>query len=81
MLSSWSQSQWWFTTLGMAWQQYAEYGTISTPMALICFFHLCFVNACYKVCVCGSFAISRAPAISRAQDRVLSDCRASSVCL
>eukprot|EP01135_Chromosphaera_perkinsii_P000531 Nk52_evm5s116 gene=Nk52_evmTU5s116 len=39
---------WYFTTLALAAKQYETYGTISTPMALVCFFHLCFVNACYK---------------------------------
>jgi len=39
---------WFFTTVGMAIKQYETYGTVSTPMLLICFYHLCFVNACYK---------------------------------
>eukprot|EP00126_Sphaerothecum_destruens_P009554 Sdes_comp20531_c0_seq1m15193 len=39
---------WYLTTLAMAAKQYQTYSTISTPMALVCFFHLCFVNACYK---------------------------------
>ena len=37
-----------FTTLGIAAKMFDDYGTLSTPMILICFFHLCFINACYK---------------------------------
>jgi len=49
--------QWFFTTLALAAKQYETYGTISTPMALICFYHLCFVNACYKGEGCVIFTI------------------------
>lgn len=39
---------WFFCSLGLAMKQYEVYGTVSTPMLLIVFYHLCFVNACYK---------------------------------
>jgi hypothetical protein len=39
---------WFFSTVGLAFKQYELYGSVSTPMILICFYHLCFVNACYK---------------------------------
>jgi len=39
---------WFFTTLAFAARQYDDLGYISIPMALVCFYHLCFVNACYK---------------------------------
>ena len=40
--------QWFFTTLAFASKQYDEQGYVSLAMALVCFYHLCFVNACYK---------------------------------
>lgn len=40
--------QWYFTTIAFAIKFYQTYDTLSTPMILICFYHLCFVNACYK---------------------------------
>jgi len=39
---------WYFTTIAMAMKQYEETGSVSIPMILVCFYHLCFVNACYK---------------------------------
>lgn len=38
---------WFFTTIGFAILQYQE-KSLTTPMVLVCFYHLCFVNACYK---------------------------------
>jgi len=40
--------QWFFTTVAMALKMRDETGVISSAMILICFYHLCFVNACYK---------------------------------
>lgn len=39
---------WFFNTVAIAYKMYEENGTISKPMILIIYMHLCFVNACYK---------------------------------
>jgi len=39
---------WFFTSISFALLEYDRDGSISIPMALVCFYHLCFVNACYK---------------------------------
>ena len=39
---------WFFTTIGFAIKQYERDGAVTMPMLLVCFYHLCFVNACYK---------------------------------
>ena len=39
---------WFFTSLAFASKQYDEHGYVSLAMVLVCFYHLCFVNACYK---------------------------------
>ncbi|MES1921661.1 C-24(28) sterol reductase, partial [Bonamia ostreae] len=50
---------WWFTDIGIALKMLEERGTVTTEIVLICFFHLCFVNACFKgeQCVINSFDI------------------------
>jgi len=39
---------WFFTTLAFALRQYDDEGRVSWAMLAVCFYHLCFVNACYK---------------------------------
>ena len=39
---------WFFTSLAFALRQYEESGEVSAAMLCVCFYHLCFVNACYK---------------------------------
>jgi delta24(24(1))-sterol reductase len=48
---------WFFTTVALCLKQHETYGTVSTPMMLVCFYHLCFVNACYKGEQCVPFTI------------------------
>lgn len=48
---------WFFTSLGMMMKMYERDGTVTTPMLLVCFYHLCFVNACYKGEQCVPFSM------------------------
>jgi hypothetical protein len=48
---------WFFTSVAIALKMYERDGTITTPMLLICFYHLCFVNSCYKGEACVPFSM------------------------
>lgn len=57
---------WLFMDVSIAVTQYEREGRISIAMALICFYSLCYVNACYKVssaaaieCTCMSYTLRR----------------------
>jgi delta24(24(1))-sterol reductase len=52
---------WFFFTVAMLVRQYETRGAVTTSMALLAFYHLCYVNACYKgeECVPMSMDIAR----------------------
>jgi len=39
---------WFFMTCSCAVKQYELYGFVTLPMLFMCFYHLCYANACYK---------------------------------